>query len=172
MSFPVSLAAHLSDHAGKMKQFLTQDYRKENAVGRHRMAAEARRISSWAAAAVAPMPIPFADVWTITPIQMMMVKAIGNIYGYPLDDKTVKALLGTIGGGWLGQQVCLALFKIGLPGAGGLGGAAFVFVWTHALGHAAEVYFASGMTASTEQLAAARKRGTKEAHAGGAEHSG
>lgn len=85
------------------------------------MAKEARQISAWAAAAIAPMPIPFADIWTITPVQMLMVRAIGNIYGYKIDAKTVKEMLAVVGGGMLGQQICLALFKIGLPGAGGLG---------------------------------------------------
>ncbi|NCS39747.1 MAG: DUF697 domain-containing protein [Microcystis aeruginosa BS13-10] len=98
------------------------------------MAKEARQISAWAAAAIAPMPIPFADIWTITPVQMLMVRAIGNIYGYKIDAKTVKEMLAVVGGGMLGQQICLALFKIGLPGAGGFGGAAFVFFWTHGIG--------------------------------------
>jgi hypothetical protein len=39
----------------------------------------------------------------------------------------------------------------------------FVFVWTYAMGFAAEVYFESGMTASKEQLAEARRRGMSEA---------
>jgi uncharacterized protein (DUF697 family) len=80
-----------------------------------------------------------------------------------IDAKTVKEMLAVVGGGMLGQQICLALFKIGLPGAGGFGGAAFVFFWTHGIGNAAEPYFQSGMTATNEDLAAARKEGMKQA---------
>jgi uncharacterized protein DUF697 len=77
----------------KMQEFLTGDYDDADAASKRKMAAEARQISAWAAAAIAPMPIPFADIWTITPVQMMMVQAIGNIYGFKLDGKNLKALL-------------------------------------------------------------------------------
>lgn len=163
MSFPFHLAAHLREHSDKMVHLLKGDFRGLDEAERRHLAADARRISAAAAALIAPMPIPFADIWTITPVQMAMVKALGNIYGYTLDDRTVKALLATVGGGWLGQQACLALFKLGMPGAGGLGGAAFVFFWTHAMGHAAEFYFASGMTATRDELAEVRRKGMQEA---------
>jgi uncharacterized protein (DUF697 family) len=163
MAFPMSLVTHLKDHAATMKRYLTDDFTPLDSEARKKDAAEARKLSACAAALIAPMPIPFADIWTITPVQMMMVRAIGNIYGYKLDQKTAMALLGTLGGGWLGQQTCLALFKLGMPGAGGLGGAAFVFFWTHAMGRAAELYFASGMTASKADLAEARRHGMEEA---------
>jgi uncharacterized protein (DUF697 family) len=69
-----------------------------NESQRKEMAKEARQISAWAAAAIAPMPIPFADIWTITPVQMLMVRAIGNIYGYKIDAKTLKEMLAVVGG--------------------------------------------------------------------------
>jgi len=160
---PVQLLQHLGKHGIRMKQFLSDDFSNVHDSQCREMATEARQISAWAAAAIAPMPIPFADIWTITPVQMLMVRAIGNIYGYKIDGKTVKEMLAVVGGGMLGQQICLALFKIGLPGAGGFGGAAFVFFWTHGIGKAAELYFQSGMTATEEELAAARKEGMEQA---------
>lgn len=163
MNIPTQLLTHLGGHANKMKDYLTGDFQDADPEKRKQMAAEARKISAAGAAAIAPMPIPFADIFTITPVQMAMVGAIGNIYGYKLDEKTLRAVMGTVAGGWLGQQTCLALFKIGMPGAGGFGGAAFVFVWTHTMGFAAEEYFKSGMTATKKDLDAARKRGMEEA---------
>ena len=160
---PVQLLQHLGKHGVRMRQFLGDNFSNVDESQRRAMAKEARQISAWAAAAIAPMPIPFADIWTITPVQMLMVRAIGNIYGYKIDAKTVKEMLAVVGGGMIGQQICLALFKIGLPGAGGFGGAAFVFFWTHGIGNAAELYFQSGMTATDEDLAAARKEGMKQA---------
>lgn len=62
-----------------------------------------------------------------------------------------------------GQQVCLALFKFGMPGFGGLFGAGFVFAWTHGIGYAAEAYFKSGMTKTKEELDKIRKQGEAEA---------
>lgn len=152
MKLPWNIVTHLIRHMRKMREFVTGDFSHLDEAGRRRTTADVRRMSCSAAAAIAPMPIPFADIWTITPVQMLMVRAIGNIYGYKLDRKALKPLLSTGGGGWLGQQVCLALFKVGMPGAGGLGGAVFVYVWTKALAHAAEAYFASGMKASKTEL--------------------
>ena len=159
MRMPIELVKHLGEHAQRMQEFVSEDYSGLNDKERSELASEARNISAWAAGAIAPMPIPFADIWTITPVQMFMVRAIGNIYGYKIDKKTIKEVFAVVGGGIVGQQVCLALFKIGLPGAGGFGGAAFVWVWTHGMGHAAERYFQSGMKATKEQVEEARKNG-------------
>src|SRR5688572_5577558 len=99
MSVPFNLIAHLGKHAARMKQFPTDDYTEIGPSDRIEMSAEARNISAFAAAAIAPMPIPFADIWTITPVQMMMVRAIGNIYGHKIDEKTAKEMLAVVGGG-------------------------------------------------------------------------
>lgn len=163
MRFPIPLIGHLERYSARIARFLANDFANAGAEKRRELAAEARRTSAWTVAALAPMPLPFADVWTITPVQMTMVRAIGNIYGYKMDANTAKEMLGVVGGGLLGQQLCLALFKIGMPGVGGFTGAAFAFFWTHGLGHAAEAYFKSGKTATADQLAEARRRGMEQA---------
>jgi uncharacterized protein (DUF697 family) len=168
MYIPPYLAKHLKDHAAKIAHYMTGEFKPED---RGQAAAEVRKLSAIAGAAIAPMPIPFADIWTITPVQMAMVQAIGNIYGYKLNGRNLKAAFGTVAGGWLGQQTCLALFKIGLPGAGGFGGAAFVYVWTHGIGRAAEVFFRSGMLATTRELDVARRQGIADGKNQQAEHS-
>lgn len=160
---PPQLAQILKEHFDRIKQFLTDDFTSLDSVQRQEKTAEVRQMSAIAAATITPIPIPFADIWTVTPVQMLMVRAIGNIYGYKIDGNTAKEMFAVVGGGMLGQQVCLALFKIGLPGAGGFGGAAFVFVWTHGIGKAAELYFQSGMTATKQELEKARKEGMKQA---------
>ncbi|HEX2988689.1 MAG TPA: DUF697 domain-containing protein [Chloroflexota bacterium] len=135
-----------------MQHFLTDDFRGLDPQSRKQRAAEARQISAIAAGAIAPMPIPFADIWTITPIQILMVRAIANIYGYGLDVTTAKAVLATVGGGWLGRQTFLALLKLGLPGFGEAASAGFAYFWTLGMGRAAEAYLASGMSASRRQM--------------------
>jgi uncharacterized protein (DUF697 family) len=120
------------------------DFRGLDPESRRQKAAEVRQTSAVAAAAIAPMPIPFADIWTITPIQILMVRAIANIYGVGLDHRTARAVLATVGGGWLGRQTFLGLLKLGLPGFGEAASAGFAYVWTIGIGHAAEAYFASG----------------------------
>lgn len=146
----------------EISHYLNDDFTNSDASERQKLAAKARNICAWAGAMVAPQPIPIADIWIIMPIQYMMVRAIGNIYGYKITEQTVGEVFAVIGGGMLGQQACLALFKFGIPGFGGLFGAGFVFAWTHGIGYAAEAYFKSGMRATKEELAEARKRGEKE----------
>lgn len=158
MTFPLHLTKHLKEHAREMRGFLTHDFHGLDLESRRQKAAEVRRMSAAAAAAIAPMPIPFADIWTITPIQMLMVKAIGNIYGYGLDAKTVRAVFATVGGGWLGRQTFVALLKLGLPGVGEIGAAAFAYAWTQGMGKAAEAYFAGGMQAPKQVISEGGRR--------------
>jgi uncharacterized protein (DUF697 family) len=161
MAIPPQLLQIGKAFTAKVATYLTSDYSTATLEERQKYAAEVRQIAAVSGLGIAPLPIPFADIWTITPIQVAMVQAIGNIYGFKLEGKNLKAVFGTVAGGWLGQQACLALFKIGMPVAGGFGGAAFVWVWTHAMGKVAERYFASGMTLSKKELDEIRKSEVK-----------
>lgn len=172
MPFPTQLAQHLQNHSLKMVRYLSGDFSGLSEAERRVKAAEVRNLSAWSAAWVAPIPVPFSDFWAITPIQIAMVQAIGNIYGHKLDKRTARAAFGTVAGGALGRQAFMGLLKIGLPGAGGFIGAAFAYAWTYAMGHAAERYFASGMTATQEELAEARRQGVEEARQKGLDDSG
>ena len=144
--------------------YMNRDFSGATAEEKQKYCSEVRHIAAGSGALISPIPIPFADIWTITPIQIAMVQAIGNIYGYKLEGKRLKAAFATVAGGWLGQQTCLALFKIGMPGAGGFGGAGFVWVWTHAMGRVAEKYFASGMQLSKDDLNRLRVAEVKNAN--------
>lgn len=163
--FPTALVEHLQKFLSEIKDVVVADFQHLSVEERKAKAKSVRYKCASYAAGISPLPIPFADIWTITPVQMIMVRAIGNIYGHKIDANAVKELLSVLGGGWIGQQLCLALFKIGMPGAGGFGGAAFVFVWTHAMGMAAEVYFSSDKEASQKQLRESLKMGFQEAKA-------
>lgn len=157
-----NIVSYFGNRWNEINHYLNGDFTNSSASEREELATKARNICAWAGAMVAPQPIPIADIWIITPIQYMMVRAIGNIYGYKISEQTVGEIVAVIGGGMLGQQTCLALFKIGVPGFGGLFGAGFVFAWTHGIGYAAELYFKNGMRATEEELAKARKRGEKQ----------
>lgn len=143
-------------------EYITADHSNCSELEKQKKCSQVRTIAAGAGAALALVPMPFADIWTITPVQYLMVRAIGNIYGYKISENSVGEVVAVIGGGFLGQQTILALFKIGLPGAGGFFGSAFVYGWTFGMGKAAELYFASGMTATKEDLKRARESGAKE----------
>lgn len=147
----------------EVNRYLNDDFSSSNPEEKALFSSNIRGICAWAGAMVAPQPIPIADIWIITPIQYTMVRAIGNIYGYKLSESSIGEIAAVIGGGVTGQQICLALFKIGMPGYGGLFGSGFVFAWTHGIGYAAEAYFKSGMTKTKEELEKIRKQGEAEA---------
>lgn len=152
-----------TDFPTSIKEFITKDFSNLSNEEKQDKITEVISISSKFAAGIAPIPIPIADIFFITPIQIAMVRAIGNINGYKLSEETVKEIIAVIGGGILGQQICLALFKIGLPGAGGIGGAAFVWVWTNAMGKTANHYFKNKMKLSPEEIEAVKERFLEEA---------
>jgi len=139
-------------------RYLHDDFSNSTPQEKAQYANNVRQICATAGAMVAPQPIPIADIWLITPIQYLMVRAIGNIYGYRISESTIAEIFAVIGGGITGQQLCLTLFKIGIPGLGGLVSASFVFAWTHGIGQAAEAYFKSGMTMSEGELAEIRRQ--------------
>ena len=163
MGLVSDITGRFANFTSKISKYINGDFTHATAAERKQMAQEVRKAATVCTLGLSMQPIPFADVLIITPFQVLMVRTIGNIYGYKLSARTTKETLSVIGGGIVGQQLCLALFKIGLPGAGGLGGAVFVFCWTHAMGCAAEAYFSSGMKASREELEGICKAAMKEA---------
>ncbi|MCS7291906.1 MAG: DUF697 domain-containing protein [Gloeomargarita sp. SKYBB_i_bin120] len=147
----------------QINRYLSGDFSNSTDEERARFSEQVRQICAVTAGLVAPQPIPIADIWIITPIQYTMVRAIGNIYGYKLDPSCLAEVMAVVGAGITGQQLCLALYKLGMPGLGGLFGAGFVFAWTQAIGHTAEAYFKSGMTMVKSELEKIREEEFKKA---------
>lgn len=155
---PLPLVSHIGDFVKQMKHYLNDDYTSVSEPEREQHVATVRTGAAGCAALIAPMPLPFADVWAITTVQIIMIRAIGNIRGYKLSESLAKEAFGTIAGGIVGQQVCLQLFKWGMPGAGGLGGAAFVYAWTLAMATTADHYFRRGGNMTRQELDEERRR--------------
>lgn len=119
-------------------------------------------------AAVAIQPIPFADIFVLTPIQAYMGTRISSIRGLPLAEKDVKEVLkeisGVIGLGMLAQQAALGLYKVGLPFLAGFTTIPLVFGLTYAIGKVMDSYFiktAKGKRMSVEEIRDAWKRARK-----------
>lgn len=96
-------------------------------------------------AALAVQPIPFADVFILTPIQGVMGKKIADIRGYSITDAGMKEILieiaSLLGLGAAGQQFALGLYKVGLPGLAGFTTIPLVFGITYGMGKAMDYYF-------------------------------
>jgi uncharacterized protein (DUF697 family) len=120
-------------------------------------------------AGVAIQPIPFADMLILTPIQGFMGHKIAQIRGIQLKEEGVWEVLKYIGGvvglGFAAQQTAIGLFKIGLPGLGGLVTIPLVAGLTMGIGKALDLYFrmkAEGRTPSDADILNAFKMGKKE----------
>ncbi|MCP3032916.1 hypothetical protein LF817_16445 [Halobacillus sp. A1] len=119
-------------------------------------------------AAVAIQPIPFADIFILTPIQAFMGHKIAQVRGINLKEESVKEVIkyigGVIGGGFAAQQTAIGLYKIGLPGIGGLMTIPLVAGLTFGLGKAIDLYFiekAKGREPSKSDIINAFKLGKK-----------
>ncbi len=104
-------------------------------------------MSSFGAAAVTLVPIPFSDFIAVTAVQASMVTAIGRVYGRELSLEESKHLVlelaSVCGAGLVAQKGFATLTKIFLPGLGGVLAAPWAFGITWGMGHVAMTYFAN-----------------------------
>lgn len=101
-------------------------------------------IFSVTCAAVAVQPIPFADIFVLTPIQAYMGVRLSAIRGMPLSDAEatdlLKEIAGIVGLGMAAQQVALGLYKVGLPFLAGFTTIPLVYGLTYAIGRIMDFY--------------------------------
>ena len=101
-------------------------------------------IFSVTCAAVAVQPIPFADIFVLTPIQAYMGVRLSAIRGMPLSDAEatdlLKEIAGIVGLGMAAQQAALGLYKVGLPFLAGFTTIPLVYGLTYAIGRIMDFY--------------------------------
>lgn len=101
-------------------------------------------IFSATCAAAASQPLPFADIFILTPIQAYMGSRLSAIRGMPITDgkanELLQEILGTIGMGMLAQQAALGLYKVGLPFLAGFTTIPLVYGLTFAIGRTMDYY--------------------------------
>ncbi|MCG8381024.1 MAG: DUF697 domain-containing protein [Gammaproteobacteria bacterium] len=101
-------------------------------------------IFSVTCAAVAVQPIPFADIFVLTPIQAYMGVRLSAIRGMPLSDAEatdlLKEIAGIVGLGMAAQQIALGLYKVGLPFLAGFTTIPLVYGLTYAIGRIMDFY--------------------------------
>jgi uncharacterized protein (DUF697 family)/predicted GTPase len=95
---------------------------------------------SIAAATVAAIPLPFADLPVLTAIQVSMVGLLGKLYGQTLTRSQAGGVVSAIAGGFVAQLVARQLIKF-IPGFGSVISASWAAAYTVALGESACVYF-------------------------------
>jgi len=104
-------------------------------------------ITCAACAAVAVQPIPFADIFILTPIQAYMGSRIAAIRGVPVSESeasdVIKENLGVIGMGFAAQQIAIGIWKTLIPGAGGFMTIPIVYGLSYAIMRVMDAYFAA-----------------------------
>jgi len=94
---------------------------------------------------LAIQPLPFADIFILTPIQVVMILNIGKAYGFPLKKKEaqdiVTEIAGVVGLGFIAQQTVIGLYKTIIPFAGALTTIPLVWAATYGIGRVGKYYF-------------------------------
>ena len=98
-------------------------------------------------AGVAIQPIPFADIFVLTPIQAYFASRIAAIRGVPVSESDaadwIKEIVGIVGMGIIAQQVAIGIWKIVTFGLGGLLTIPLVYGLTYAVMKVSDAYFAA-----------------------------
>jgi uncharacterized protein (DUF697 family) len=93
---------------------------------------------------MAVQPIPFADIFILTPTQIIMGKKIASLRGYEVKDSSIEKILkeisGIIGMGVLAQQVVIGAYKTFLPFMGGITTIPVVYGLTYGIGKTMDYY--------------------------------
>jgi uncharacterized protein (DUF697 family) len=120
-------------------------------------------------AGVAVQPIPFADIYILTPIQAYMGSRIAAIRGVPVSKSEATTILKEIGGvvglGLLAQQLAIGAYKTIIPFYGAIVTIPMVFGLTYGIGRVMDAYFiakAKGQFLSPEVMKEIWKKGRNE----------
>lgn len=96
-------------------------------------------------AGIAALPVPIADVLTLTTLQAGLVASIAYLSGRKLEKRTASEFFGALGvnlgAAFALREAARALIKYVFPGAGSVVSAGVAFTGTMALGAAARSYF-------------------------------
>lgn len=127
-------------------------------------------LTSLTCAIVAVQPIPFADLFVLTPIQVVMVIFLSKVMGNPIGNNGAKEIvtyiLGVVGYGVLAQQVVLGLYKTVLPFMGAVTSMPLVYAATYGLGVSAKTILEARLkdrNISKEELKRISKQASKQA---------
>lgn len=127
-----------------------------------------RHTACAACAVTAIQPIPFADIFVLTPIQGFFATRIAAIRGVKVSENDglewTKQIVGLMGAGFIAQQVAIGVWKLVTWGVGGLLTLPLVYSLTYAVMTTADVYFkhrAAGIELTDDQLREEFRKATK-----------
>jgi len=159
---------NLEDLVEYLVEVLPQSAQMQMARLSHLKSAQAkaaRRMSGAAAtiaAGIAATPIPVADIFPITALQIGLITGIAYLSGRELSRKAAKeflvALGANLGAAFALRELARAVVKFAFPGGGEVISAGVAFAGTWALGEAAIAYFVEHRTIEEAKARFQRKR--------------
>lgn len=126
-----------------LQRLLSGDFEQATQKERDEVVFKITQASAVTAAVISIIPVPLIE----SPIQITLVRAIGQVYNQELDEKVVLEILSVIGGNVLLRQ----LIKL-IPYAGVIVNISRVYGTTWAIGAAAEYYFKHNREVEKEEL--------------------
>lgn len=141
----------MASYTDTIKRVMAGDYDDATPAERDEAVREVIQMCSAAAAAVSVQPIPLLDIALISPIQIVMVQAIGRVHGHALDKKAVLEIVSTFGASLVAQNVIMATAKL-IPFVGWVAAIAMSYALTWAIGEVSEHYFRNGRGVPQEEL--------------------
>lgn len=130
------------------------------------LATDLTRATAVICAGVAALPIPIADLFPITAMQMALVGGVAWLSGRPLDKRAAAEFLGAmganVGAAFVLREGFRALMKVVTPGFGSMVSGAIAFAGTMAIGAAAARYFLHGGSIEDARRAFADARAAAE----------
>jgi predicted GTPase len=132
----------------------------------------ARRLTGAAAtlsAGVGAVPIPLADIFPITGLQIGLITAIAYLSGREASRETAReflvALGANVGAAFALREAARALAKVVFPGAGSAISSGVAFAGTWGVGEAATAYFIHGRSIREAKVLLRRRRRQADAPA-------
>ena len=125
----------------KAKEFLKKnlvEIEKRDDLSQSQKSNRIINLFSGVCAGIAIQPIPFADIFVLTPIQVLMGERLAAIWGVPVTESSISAVIKDIvkigGMGLLSQQLAIGAYKTFLPFMGAVTTVPLVYGLTYAIG--------------------------------------
>jgi len=130
----------------KIKKEITEIERRTD-ISDEQKVSHITHIACATCAGVAIQPIPFADIFVLTPIQAYFASRIAAIHGVPVSESGaidwIKETMGIVGLGIIAQQIAIGIWKVVSFGLGGLLTIPLVYGLTYAIMKVANAYFSA-----------------------------
>lgn len=125
------------------REFL--DIEKRTDLSEDEKVSQLTHITCATCAGIAIQPIPFADIFILTPVQAFAGSRIAAVRGVPVTESEVSLLIkeiaGVVGLGLVAQQFAIGVLKIFFPGGGGFVTIPLVYGLTYAICSVMDAYF-------------------------------